>query len=179
VDGDPLEVVDDDRDAGDALRLGEKAHDLVRFQMMQEQAAGDDIDARVGKWEVEGIARHDLRRSEGWRPCVRVWKMLCVTIEQSDICESSQSQESCPQHLCLSAGDLQDMRPLCARHPHESASEQARVQPVSTETTIHKPHRAQRQFDLLRRAVLLVQPLFFNKSFHKAIAIRDSDNPMT
>ena len=34
MDGEPLKIVEDDRNARDALRFGEKAHDLRRLQMM-------------------------------------------------------------------------------------------------------------------------------------------------
>ena len=67
MDGDPLEIVDENRNARDTLCFGEKAHNLWRLQMMQEETAGDDIDARIGKWKIERIARHEPRRSERWR----------------------------------------------------------------------------------------------------------------
>jgi hypothetical protein len=52
-----FEIVDDDGNARDALGFGQIAHDLWGLQMMQKQAAGDDIDARVGKRKIESIAR--------------------------------------------------------------------------------------------------------------------------
>ena len=89
--------------------------------------------------------------------------MRSSSVTSAEIC---QLQQRGAQHLCLSAGDLQDVRPLCASHPRERTSEQPRVQPVSTEAAIDGPDRAQGHLDLRQRAVLLVQPLFFNKSFH-------------
>lgn len=170
--GDPLKVIDDDRNARDTLGFGKKAHDLGRLQMMQEETAGDDIDARIGKWKIQRIARHQTRRSEFWPPVLGIWEVFCAAIQQRDIGGNLQLQQCSPQHLRLSAGDLQNVRPLCARHPGESASEQPGVKPVSTEATIDSPDRAQGHRNFRQRAMLLVQPLFFNKSFHVVIDTR-------
>ena len=59
----PAKVVEDGRNPRDALRLREKAHDRGGLQMMQKQAAGDDIHARIGKWKIERTPCHNAERA--------------------------------------------------------------------------------------------------------------------
>jgi hypothetical protein len=139
--------------------------------MMQEEAAGDDIDTRVRERKIQSIARHHAGRGQLRRPGTRVRQMNCAAIEERDVGGDTKSEQRRLQYVCASTGDLQNVRLLLTRGAAKRPVEQPCMQPDPAEALIHEGDEIERSVDLRRRAAVIVEPLVFNKSFHTRMAI--------
>ena len=54
-------IVDDDRGAAHSQTFVNKPHDILWFQMMNEQATAYDVKTTVGKGQSDGVASYSLR----------------------------------------------------------------------------------------------------------------------
>jgi hypothetical protein len=87
-------------------------------------------------------------------------------IEQRDLWMDAKLKQRCLQHVTPSAGDLQDVRALSARHPRECAPQQPGMQAQTAEASVGESDRIERCIDFRRGAAVLVEPLVLNNSFH-------------
>jgi hypothetical protein len=90
-----------------------------------------------------------------------------AAIEQRDVGGDTKSEQRCLQHVCSSTGDLQDVGLLCARGAAKRPVEQPCMQPDPAEALIGEGDGIERSVNLRRRAAVVVEPLVFNKSFHR------------
>ena len=181
VDWIAFKVIDDDGDARHALRLGKKTRYLRRLQMVNKEAAGNDIDACVSEWERESVSRQHTRRGPCRWPGSRVRQVSGAAVEQGDVWNDVRSdiwrevkpRERCLQHVGAPAGDLQNVRRPVPRHACECPLEQAGMQAHSTEAPIGESDVVKRCVDLRRCAAVVVEPLVVHNSFHDLLDLLD------
>ena len=108
----PLQVVDDDSNAGNAQSLFKKDARLLLVQMMKKQAARDNVDALIRQRNGKRIAGDALCSRQIRRPTRRGRQVLGTAIQQRNAATMLPIKlpDRCLQHVSLAGGYLQQVK---------------------------------------------------------------------
>jgi hypothetical protein len=157
-----LEVIDEDGDAADAEGLLEKCGGLLRVEVVEEEAAADDVDAVVGKREGEGVAGEERGRGEMRGP--RCGQVTGLAVEQGRVDGGAFALERCcgGGECCGAAGGYFEDGEAGDGNVGAFAggvAEEIAVDAVAAEPAVDEMQGAQGACDFAGAAVVCVEPL--------------------
>lgn len=163
-----FKIVDDDGDASEAKRLAKELRGLPRGQVMQEQAATDDVCEIVRQWNLQRIRDESFGLRKRLVPLLCLRKVLGALVEQRETkLRHARQQFYCRglQDAGMAASGFEYVQIGLVR-AHGDFREKPRVHAVSAEEAIDCAYGTQSGSHFRGRAAIVVKKLAMEDAFH-------------